>query len=361
MIFAGSNLWGHSTPAPLVTEGNMLGLPGAWRSINLISHGVAQMTPPRVLSADGVTPIAAPPIVTRPCAAMGAFDFWASAVAHAVSRGNFVGILADPEPTTGWPRQAIPVNTSFVHVRYDADGFLRYSIGDLDLSADEVVHVRGYTIPGDPWGIGAVENFRRALGAKLDEQNLSAGTFKSGAVPSGIIKVNRPKVTTEQADEVQQQWITAHASAGRVPAVLSEMFDFTPISWSPEDAEFLASRQFSVAELAFMFNLDPTDLSASVGVSGALSYANTSQREVSRTVNTYAPWCRRFADAWSDLIPGGAFVKFVPEHLMVMTPIELATLHATEITSGTLTIDEARASLNREAITEAAPVDPEAT
>lgn len=355
MIFAGSNLWGSSSPVPLVSEGNVLGLPAAWRAINLCANGVAQMTPPRVLAADGVTPLDAPPIVTRPCAAMGAFDFWHSAVAHLNSTGNLVGILADPEPATGWPRQAIPVNSSFVHCYFDAAGFVRYTIGDLDLSAEEVVHVRLYTIPGDPWGIGAVTNFRRALGAKLDEQNLSAGTFKQGAVPSGIVKVHRPKVTKDQADEIQEQWITAHSSGGRVPAVLSEQFDFTPIAWSPEDAEFLASRQFSVAEIAFMFNLDPTDLAAAMGMSGALTYANTTQREVSRTVNTYGPICRRFGDAWSDLLPGGSFVQFVPEHLMLMTPLERAELQAVELTSGTLTKNEARAALNREPIAEPTP------
>lgn len=338
--------WGPS-PMPNVTESAVLGLPAAWRAVNLIANGVAAMAPPRVLRPDGVTDAGDTfPIVDRPNAMLTVTEFWHMAAAHALTTGNFVGILADPDPVTGFPRQAVPVNSRLVSCMYDRDGFPDYMIGGRHYSADEVVHVRALVSPGDPWGVGPVTAFRRALGGHLNQQLYSAETYRTGAVPPGVIKVAKPEISPEQAKDVQDQWIDAHGDGQRRPAVLPELFDFQPIAWSPEDAQFLEARQFSVAEAAFMFGLDPSDLSASVG-GPSLTYANISQRITHRVVEAYGPWVARFEDAWSDLVPGGNLVRFRRENLTHASRSDLFAEQAAGIAAGVLTVDEARAELNK--------------
>lgn len=347
-----SNAWGD-VALPGVTETIVLGLSAAWRAVNLISNGVAAMAPPRMVAADGITPMPTPLVVARPNASMGITDFWHSAVAVAIMKGNFVGILADYD-TAGWPRQIVPVHPDLVKT-YVVDGYCYYSIGDHVYSADEVVHVRGYTVVGNPWGVGVVDNFRRSLGAQLDQQSLASATYKTGAVPSGVISVHRPEVTDEQATSVKAQWVEAHGSGQRAPAVLSEMFSFEAISWSPEDAQFLQSRQFSVAEIAFMFGLSPSDLDATVGGS-SITYQNIQDQFAHRVTETLGPWTARFEDAWSDIVPGGNLVRFNRSNLLHANERATFESNAIGISSGQITVDEARAMLNRSPISAPSPL-----
>lgn len=336
--------WGD-TALPNVTENVLLGLPTANWCLGRIANGVAAMSPPRMIAGDGITELDAPLIAVRPNASLGVYEFFHAATACAVARGNYYGILADFD-SAGFARQVVPVHPDLVQVIVEA-GFVFYMIGDQTYTADEMLHVRGHTIVGSPVGIGVVEFFRRSIGQHLDQQSLVASTFSTGgaAIPSGIVKVAKPEITKDQADAVKEQFVTAH-SGQRSIAVLSEMYDFTAISWSPEDAQFLESRQFSVAEMALMFGFDPGDLSASVGGT-SITYANITDREAARQIDVYGPWIARFEDQWSDLVPGGNLIRFRRESFKHANRKALFEEQAIGIAAGVLTVDEARAENNK--------------
>lgn len=348
------------TPLSPVHQAQVLGLPAAWRAVNLVGNGVATMSPMECVAPDGVTIVDSPPIVSRPNATMGVFDFTHMAVAVALMRGNFLGLLADFGPD-GFPRQVIPVPNDAAFAFYGTDpyglqpgnGFLNYVVAGVRYGPLDVVHVRGFTLPGVAWGIGMVENFRRSLGATLEQQHLVADTYRRGAVPSGLLTIDLQKPTHEQVTQTQDDWIEAHGDQ-RKPAVLPQGWTFQPLTWSPEDAQFLQSRMFSIGEIALMAGLDPSDLGASLSNgSSAITYANIEQREIARKVDAYGPWARRFQEAWSDLIPGGNTCRFVPERLFIMDGKTAAEVHATNIDSGVETVDEARGATGKPALTAA--------
>lgn len=349
------NQWGDVT-LPAVTDETTLGLAAAWRSVNMIAGGVAAMAPPRVLAEDETTELERRPIAWRPSSLYSSTEFWSMAVAHCLTSGNFVGILADFSPDDGWPRQVIPVHTRNVSGYFDVStGLPVYEVGGVKLSWADVVHVRWLPQPGQVMGIGVVDAFRRALGGALDQQNYAAATYRTGAIPSGIIKVHLPQADKTQTDAIKEQWVDAIGGGQRAPAVLPELFDFTPIAWSPEDVQFLEARKFSVGEVAMMFGLDPSDLGATFGAAGQLTYANLSQRLAARVVETYGPWLARFEEAWSDLVPGGNVVRFRRERYTHASRRELFEEQQIGITAGVLTKDEARAELNRPPLPEPTP------
>jgi phage portal protein BeeE len=117
--------------------------------------------------------------------------------------------------------------------------------------------------------------------------------------------------------------------------------DIQPLSFSPHDAEFLDSRKFSVAEIAYMFDLDPADLGAVVGASSVV-YQNLEQRAVDRQTNSYAKWIHRFEQAWTDLLPGRQAARFDTDN--VLRTDTLARLQADEIglRTGVYTLNDAR-------------------
>lgn len=344
---AGSLLGVHNQfgPQPLqnVTETQVMGLPSAWYCLNKIASGVASMWPLDVKAGDGVTALPRPNICARPDSTMSLESFVTMAVACAVARGNYIGIRADLDPTTYFPRQVISAPPDICTAFYDADGYLWYTVGGKLYHPDDIVHVPGLTLPGNPWGFGVVEVFRRGLGAALEQQHLSADTYHRGSVPPGILTVPRPRLAPGEAKDVQGQWIDAHGQGQRVPAVIAQGWKFEPIAWSPEDSQFLQAQAFTVAQMAFMFGFDPADLAASIGTGGAnLTYANIEQREQGRIIDVYGPWSRRFEQAWSDMLPADQFAHAVPENRLRMDSETRAKVDETDIGSGVIDVDEAR-------------------
>jgi phage portal protein BeeE len=117
----------------------------------------------------------------------------------------------------------------------------------------------------------------------------------------------------------------------------------TPLSFSPADAQFLERTQLTYADIAFMFLLDPTDLTVAVGsTSTTLTYANREQREIERLTHAVGPWLRRFEQAWADLLPGRRTMAFNIENLLrTDTATRLASTEVA-LRSGQLTLNDAR-------------------
>lgn len=310
-IYPGAGQWG-GIPLPLPSSLTVDGLPAASRARNMIANAVALMTPFQQWGPDGFITDTTSPILSRPNAVYGLYDFWFMAVSLWVMRGNFLAIKADIG-AGGFPNQLVPVPPGFWLAYFDGAGYLVYNIKGEIYSRDEVFHIRSNTDPNRPMGVGVVTQFRRSLGQALDQQNMAADTYRSGAVPAGVIELDRPEVDQTQADAVQAQWLTSHAG-GRAPAVLPNTMKFTALQWTPEDMQFLQARQFTVGEIAHMFNLDPTDLGAAL-LGDSMTYANIEQRQVQRTVDSYAGPMRRIEEEMSDCLAGSNIARLVPANL----------------------------------------------
>lgn len=338
-VFGSPSQYG-SIPLPLMSTQTVLGLPAANRAKHLISNAVAQMSPLDMWTPDGYVADTRPSILARPNSVYQAFDFMQMSVEQAIMHGNCLALLADFD-TSGYPQQLAPVPFGFWFAYIDGAGYWVYNIGGELYSRDEVFHVRANAAPNQVMGIGVVAQFRRALGQALDEQNFAADTYRSGAVPAGVITdLVHTDIDPAQADAVTELWLTNHAG-GRAPAFLPKTMKFEPLSWSPRDLQFLQSQQFTVAEMAYMFNMDPTDLGASLA-GQSMTYANIEQREQARITDTYAEWMRRFEEEFSDCLPGGNSAKFDPDRLLRTDSKTLAEVEQVEIANETLTPAEAR-------------------
>lgn len=308
-----------------VTERTLRGIPAATFVANRIANAVASMSPLRVFEADEETERTPTPLVAaRPSPIMGVFDFWHTAVSHALYRGNYVGIPVDFDETYT-ARQVLSVPAEYVNCYVDRAGFTVYKIGELVLSVEQVIHVRGpHTRPGEPWALSPCENFRQALGLAVDLQTYGSESYRTASVPPVVIALDTTEVKPSVAQQVQADWISRHGAGERKPAVVPRTMEIKPISWSPHDAEFIESRKLSLAECALMFDVDPADVGLPLG--DAMTYANISARQSARIVETYGPWMRRFEEAWSDLIAGDAVCRFDPERTMRMTARERAEI-----------------------------------
>ena len=121
----------------------------------------------------------------------------------------------------------------------------------------EVLHLRDRS--DDGWiGRSRLSRAPEVLDAALGIQTYAAAVWRNFAAPSGAI--THPGKLNQEARTFLRESINAlHAGAANAKriAVLDEGMSWQPFSISPEDAEVLESRRFTVAELCRLYQVPP--------------------------------------------------------------------------------------------------------
>src|SRR5690606_2219699 len=104
-------------------------------------------------------------------------------------------------------------------------------------------------------GLSPIGLARHSIGLGLATQRFGGNWFRDGAAPSGQITTDQP-MDPDQVKQAQQQWIATHGGR-RVPAVMAGGLKYEPISITPEDSQFLETRQFTVTEMCMLVGVPP--------------------------------------------------------------------------------------------------------
>ncbi len=142
--------------------------------------------------------------------------------------------------------------------------------------------------------------------------------------------------------DMAEAWRRKRSKSGKgLPGMLDGGATWKPTGVTNEQAQFLATRKFTAAEIAGqMFLLDPSDLGIPVDGT-SLTYANLAQRNTRRVQVTLMPWIRRIESALTPLVIGGAYRFNVDARLRGDTRESYETL-AVGLANGFLSIDEVR-------------------
>lgn len=209
-----------------------------------------------------------------------------------------------------------PLPPSSVKPDRDRQGRLvyrvRYPGGDEVLGPDRILHVPGLGFDGI-CGYSVVAMARRAIGLGLAEERFGAGFFGNGARPGGVLshpaEQGKPK-----RDELRRSWQEEHGGPDRSNrvAVLWGGWTFTPQQISPEDSQFLESRQFQREEMALWFNMPANKL----GSDKASTFASAEQFAIDLVVHTIRPWLVRWEQELNrKLVPAEQQDDLFFEHL----------------------------------------------
>ena len=207
-----------------------------------------------------------------------------------------------------------------------------------------VIHIPGRMRPGDLVGMSPVQWAKQSIGLGLAAMMYGADFFDGDGNMPGVIEIpGDPQEGTMQ--NLAAQWRRKRRSGGKgLPGVLKNGATWKPTGVTNEQAQFLATRKYTAAEIAGqMFLLDPSDLG--IPVEGtSLTYANLEQRNQRRMQVALMPWIRRIESQLSELIVGGDYRFDVDSRLRGNTRESYETL-AIGLAAGFLTIDEVRAIL----------------
>lgn len=168
--------------------------------------------------------------------------------------------------------------------------------GEVILTPADVFHIPGLGFDGIV-GYSPIAMAKNAIGMAIACEEYGARFFQNGATPGGIIE--HPGKLTDPAS-VRDSWnqsFGGSVNSGKV-AVLEEGMKYTPISISPNEAQFLETRKFQIDEIARIFRVPPH----MVGDLEKSSFSNIEQQSLEFVKYTLAPWIARWEQSISRLL-----------------------------------------------------------
>jgi HK97 family phage portal protein len=317
-----------------VDENSALSIPGVWRGVNLIANAIGGL--PLQDYRNGVR-IDTPPILSRPNPPETRIETISAAVAACIIHGNYFAILGATS-ATGYPDTIYPIAPDRVQLRIE-QGRKRFQIDGQSFDQSEVMHVKGFTLPGHIFGVGLLQAQRQGLGTAIALNEYAARYFSGGGQPSGILYSSNPDLDAAEALLLKQQWMNHYGGRSREPAVLNESTKFEAISDNAGDAQLVESRTFDLTEIANMLGLPAYYLGAP---NSSRTYSNIENEQQQLLRFSLAPWMIRFEQAFSDLLPRGQVAKFNVDAFLRTDTLTRYQAHKIGIDGGFLTADEAR-------------------
>lgn len=156
------------------------------------------------------------------------------------------------------------------------------------LKPSEVLHIPGLGFDGLV-GYSPIAMAKNAIGLAIATEEYGSKFFANGAQPSGVLE--HPG-TIKDPQRVRDSWMSqfgGSANSNKI-AVLEEGLKYTPISISPEQAQFLETRKFQINEIARIFRVPPH----MVGDLEKSSFSNIEQQSLEFVKYTLEPWLVRW-------------------------------------------------------------------
>lgn len=219
---------------------------------------------------------------------------------HVCGWGNgYAEIEWSPE---GWPEKLHMLHPSIVLTKRTKQGDLFYEIqsqqsaggaGDSryrKVAPWNMLHFAGLGFNGLV-GYAPVALGREGIGLGKALEQFGASLMGNGALPLGTLEYPG-KMSDEARANLRNEWNLTHqgsASANKV-AILQQGVKFVASQISPEQAQFLASRQFQVVEIARIWRLPPHKLADFT----TAHLANLEAANDDYIISCLRPWAIRF-------------------------------------------------------------------
>ena len=235
----------------------------------------------------------------EPNAEMTSFIFRETLMTHLLLWGNaYAQIIRNGK---GEVVALYPLMPNRMTVDRDDNGQLYYeyqtsSDEPKDISRKNTVRLKPYDvlhIPGLGFdglvGYSPIAMAKNAIGMSIACEEYGAKFFANGATPGGILE--HPG-TVKDPQRVRDSWNSAFggSSNSNKVAVLEEGMKYTPISISPNEAQFLETRKFQIDEIARIFRVPPH----MVGDLEKSSFSNIEQQSLEFVKYTLEPWLVRW-------------------------------------------------------------------
>ncbi len=229
---------------------------------------------------------------------MSSFVFRETLMTHLLLWGNaYAQVIRNGKGEVG---ALYPLMPNKISVDRDETGQLYYTYqrsmdeapvtdgSTVILRPADVLHIPGLGFDGLV-GYSPIAMAKNAIGLAIATEEYGAKFFANGAAPSGVLEHPGTIKDPARVREAWQSQFGGSANSGKV-AVLEEGMKYTPISISPEQAQFLETRKFQINEIARIFRVPPH----MVGDLEKSSFSNIEQQSLEFVKYTLDPWVIRW-------------------------------------------------------------------
>jgi HK97 family phage portal protein len=162
-----------------------------------------------------------------------------------------------------------------------------FRVGGQELADDDVLHLMEPGFNG-LWGVSRIAMHRASIGAAVEMQAFTEALYRNGLKPAGAFTLPAGAALDAEAfarlrETIDERYIGA-GNGGR-PLLLEEGMTFSPLAMPLEDAEFVASKRFTIAEIARVFDMPLHKLQEMDGA----KFNNIEQQNLSFVIDTIEP------------------------------------------------------------------------
>jgi len=183
------------------------------------------------------------------------------------------------------------------------------------VSKQDMLHITEMRKAGELRGMSRVTELKDNLGLSSALQSFAARFFGQGATTSGIIETPMG-LNSEQAKQLIDGFDSRHKGYKKAhkTGLLTGGAKFVRTGVNPDEAQMLDSRKLAIEEVARIFRVPPHMIG--VTTPGAMSYASVEQNNINFVTHTLRPYVAKIEDAYSALLPDGAFIRFNVDGLL---------------------------------------------
>ena len=322
---------GGSSSGKIVTERSALQMTAVYACVRILSEAIAGLPLHlyRYKDGGGKEKALDHPLYLllhdEPNPEMSSFVFRETLMTHLLLWGNaFAQVIRNGK---GEIVALYPLMPNKMTVDRDDKGRLYYSYSrsqdeaqtmkgnTVILRPEDVLHVPGLGFDGLV-GYSPIAMAKNAIGLAIATEEYGAKFFANGAAPSGVLEHPGTIKDPARIREAWQSQFGGSANSGKI-AVLEEGMKYTPISISPEQAQFLETRKFQINEIARIFRVPPH----MVGDLEKSSFSNIEQQSLEFVKYTLDPWVVRWEQSIQRTLlraeeKKAYFVKFNVEGLL---------------------------------------------
>nr|DAJ09917.1 MAG TPA: Portal [Caudoviricetes sp.] len=302
-----SFLMGSSTSGKRVNERTSMQMTAVYSCVRILSEAIASLPLNTYCYTDtgGKEKAISHPLYhllhDEPNPEMSSFIFRETLMTHLLLWGNaYAQVIRNGK---GEVIALYPLMPDRMTVDRDKNGHLFYKYtksgedaptmdnGSVILSPSDVLHIPGLGFDGLV-GYSPIAMAKNAIGLAIAAEEYGSKFYANGAAPSGVLE--HPG-TLKDPGRVRESWqatFGGSANANKV-AVLEEGMKYTPISISPNEAQFLETRKFQINEIARIFRVPPH----MVGDLEKSSFSNIEQQSLEFVKYTLDPWVIRWEQA----------------------------------------------------------------
>ena len=300
---------GGSTSGKQVTERSAMQMTAVYSCVRILSEAVAGLPLHlyRYKEGGGKEKAIDLPLYRlmhdEPNPEMSSFVFRETLMTHLLLWGNaYTQIIRNGK---GEVIALYPLMPNKMRVDRDENGNLYYeyvhSLDEADTMKNTTVRLTPYNvlhIPGLGFdglvGYSPIAMAKNAIGMAIACEEYGAKFFANGAAPSGVLEHPGVIKDPQKVREAWQSQFGGSQNANKI-AVLEEGMKYTPISISPEQAQFLETRKFQINEIARIFRVPPH----MVGDLEKSSFSNIEQQSLEFVKYTLDPWVMRWEQSLS--------------------------------------------------------------